>query len=196
MWSTSHNLRGRRGTCMHQHSTSGIRRRRRRRHSTYYWHMAQCEGVGWLRWRFAVMTKIRDIRERNVTIRSELWTTNMCSLGFQDIREWVILWKLILRSLGCSSTHTNWDNRSSYTPECWWMFQGTRYCPLDIGPRASKCQKRVPVWLAFSLQAADQESPADALPAAMLVAPILVSIRVGLCRMSWVWPPKHTQKVQ
>ena len=42
------------------------------------------------------------IRERNVTIRSEIWTMNIRSLGFRDIREWVILWRLILRSLGCN----------------------------------------------------------------------------------------------
>ena len=54
-------LPGRHGICMHQHSTSGIRKRiskkKRRRmwHSTYR-HMMQCEDVGWLlRW-FAVMT--------------------------------------------------------------------------------------------------------------------------------------------
>ena len=46
--------------------------------------------------------KIRDIRKRNLTIRSDIWTTNIRFLGFQDIREWVILWRLILRSLGCS----------------------------------------------------------------------------------------------
>ena len=45
--------------------------------------------------------KIRDIRERKVTIRSEIGTTNIRSLGIQDIREWQTLWGLILRSLGC-----------------------------------------------------------------------------------------------
>jgi hypothetical protein len=45
--------------------------------------------------------KIRDVRERNVTIRSETWTTNIRSLGFHDIRERVTLWRLILRSLVC-----------------------------------------------------------------------------------------------
>jgi hypothetical protein len=34
-----------------------------------------------------VNAKIRDIRERNVTIRSEIRTTNICSLGFRDIKE-------------------------------------------------------------------------------------------------------------
>ena len=47
--------------------------------------------------------KIRDTRERNVTIRSEISTTNIHSLGFWDIREGVILWRLILWSLGCIS---------------------------------------------------------------------------------------------
>ena len=45
--------------------------------------------------------KFGDIRERNVTIRSETWTVNIRSLGFQDIRECVTLWRLILWSLGC-----------------------------------------------------------------------------------------------
>jgi hypothetical protein len=47
----------------------------------------------------------RDIRERNVTIRSEILTTNICSLGFRDIRECVTLWGLILWGLGCISFH-------------------------------------------------------------------------------------------
>ena len=46
--------------------------------------------------------KFRDIRERNVTRRSEIWTTNICSQGFRDIRECVTLWGLILRSLRCT----------------------------------------------------------------------------------------------
>ena len=61
VWSTPLGLPGQCGICMHQHSTSGIRKRRRRRrirrwHSTY-WHMAQCEGVGWLLWWCVLMTK-------------------------------------------------------------------------------------------------------------------------------------------
>ena len=49
--------------------------------------------------------KFRDIRERNVTIRSEIWTTNICSLGFRDIRECVTLWRLIFQSLRCTILH-------------------------------------------------------------------------------------------
>jgi hypothetical protein len=58
-------------------------------------------GLGWLLGWFALMTNY-DIRERNVTIRSEIWTRNVRSLGFQDIREYVTLWRLILQSLGCT----------------------------------------------------------------------------------------------
>ena len=79
VWSTPLGLPRQRGGRMHQHSTSGIRRRTRRWHSTC-WHMAQCEGVCWLLWWFALMTKFRDIRERNVTIRSEIWIVNMRSI--------------------------------------------------------------------------------------------------------------------
>ena len=46
--------------------------------------------------------KFCDMRERNVTIRSEIWIMNIGSLGFRDIRECVTLWGLILRRLGCS----------------------------------------------------------------------------------------------
>jgi hypothetical protein len=45
--------------------------------------------------------KFCDIREGNVTIRSEIWTMYIHSLGFWDIRECVTLWRLILRILGC-----------------------------------------------------------------------------------------------
>ena len=44
--------------------------------------------------------KIHDIKERKMTIRKEIWPIR--SLGFRDIREWVTLWGLILRSLGCT----------------------------------------------------------------------------------------------
>ena len=55
VWFTPRGLPGRCGNCIHQHSTSGIRRRGRRHCS--YWHMAQCEGMNWLLWWFAWMTK-------------------------------------------------------------------------------------------------------------------------------------------
>ena len=51
--------------------------------------------------------KVHDIRERNLTIRSEIWTTNIRSGGFRDIREWVILWRLMLWKLGCKSFPPN-----------------------------------------------------------------------------------------
>ena len=52
-----------------------------------------------------------DIRERNVTIRSDIWTTNIRSLGFRDIREWMISWRLVLRSLRCiGDTRINMSN--------------------------------------------------------------------------------------
>ena len=104
VWSTPLGLPRRCDGHMHQHSTSDIRKRKRKRrcYSTC-WHMALCEGVGWhLQW-FALMTKFCDIREKNVTIRSEIWTTNIHSLEFRDSRECVTLWRFISRSLGCRS---------------------------------------------------------------------------------------------
>ena len=49
-----------------------------------------------------IYDKFYDIRERNLIIKSEIWTTNIRSLGFLDIREYVTLWRLILWSLGCT----------------------------------------------------------------------------------------------
>ena len=98
VWSTPLGLPRRCGIGLHQHSTSGIRRKRRRRHSTYWhrvWSRVWVDIFGGLHY-----WQIRDTREENVTIRSEIWSTNIRSLGFQDIREWVILWRLMLPSLG------------------------------------------------------------------------------------------------
>ena len=61
------------------------------------------QGCGLTSWVVCFNDKFCDIRERNVAIRSENWTRNICSLGFRDIREWVTLWGLILRSLWCTS---------------------------------------------------------------------------------------------
>ena len=43
-------------------------------------------GCGLISWVVCINVKFRDIRERNVTIRSETCTMNICSLGFRDIR--------------------------------------------------------------------------------------------------------------
>ena len=59
-------------------------------------------GCGLTSWVICINDKFCDIREKNVRIRSEIWTTNTRSPGFQDIRECITLWGLILRSLGCS----------------------------------------------------------------------------------------------
>jgi hypothetical protein len=40
--------------------------------------------------------EVHDIREKNVITRSEIWTTNIRSLRFQDIRKCVTIWRLIL----------------------------------------------------------------------------------------------------
>jgi hypothetical protein len=61
------------------------------------------QGCGLTSWVVCINDKFRDIRERNVTIRIEISTTDIHPLGFQDIRECVTLWGLILWSLGCIS---------------------------------------------------------------------------------------------
>ena len=59
------------------------------------------QGCGLTFWVVCINDKFRDIRERNVTIRCDIWNTNIRSLGFPDTRECVTLWRLISRSLGC-----------------------------------------------------------------------------------------------
>ena len=54
-------------------------------------------GCGMISCVVCINYKFCDIREKNVTTRSEIWTTNIRSLGFRDIRECVTL-----RSLGCT----------------------------------------------------------------------------------------------
>ena len=58
-------------------------------------------GCGLTSWTAFINDKFCDIREKNVTIKSEIWTTKIRTLGFRDIRECVTLWGLILWSLGC-----------------------------------------------------------------------------------------------
>ena len=43
-------------------------------------------GCGLTSWAVCIYDKFRDIRERSITIRSEIWTTNIRSLGFRNIR--------------------------------------------------------------------------------------------------------------
>jgi hypothetical protein len=89
---------------MHQHSTSGIKEEEEEEEEEDTppldtWHNARVwvEFFGGLH-----NDKLRDVRERNVTIRNEICTTNIRSLGFRDIRESVTLWRLMEHSLGCS----------------------------------------------------------------------------------------------
>jgi hypothetical protein len=74
--------------------------------------MRGCELTSWV---VCITDKSRDIRERNVTIRSEIGTTNIRSLGFRDTRECVTLWGLILWSLGCVRVLTNYAQKSPRT---------------------------------------------------------------------------------
>ena len=45
------------------------------------------QGCGWNFLVVCINGKIHDTRERNVTMRSDIWTKNIRSLGFWDIRE-------------------------------------------------------------------------------------------------------------
>ena len=77
---------------MHQQSTSGIRRRRIRIRRVILLHMlthGAMRGRGLTSSVVCINDKFCNIRERNVTIRSEICTTNIRSLEFRHIREYV-----------------------------------------------------------------------------------------------------------
>ena len=85
----------------------------KRRHSTYV--STYCKGVDWLLWWFASIEikNTCDIRERNVTMRKEIQTKKIRSLGFWDIKEWMVLWKMILWNLRCTPNHVPSNYRSN-----------------------------------------------------------------------------------
>jgi hypothetical protein len=61
-------------------------------------------GCGFTSLVVCINDKFHDIWEKNVTIRTEI-STNIRPLGFGDIRECVILWRLILQSWRCIWCH-------------------------------------------------------------------------------------------
>ena len=103
VWPTPLGLPKWRGGQMHQHSTSGIRKRKRSVTLPMLTHGAMW-GCGLTSLMVCINDTFCDIRERNMTIRSDIWTTKIRSLGFWEFIECVTLWKLILRSLGCISS--------------------------------------------------------------------------------------------
>jgi hypothetical protein len=114
VWSTSLGLHGRCGGRKHQHSTSG--RRRRRRLTFHMLTHGAMWGWGLTSLMVCINDKVSDIRERNVTIRSEILTMHVRSLGFRVIRECVTLWRLILWSLGCMCNEVVFTNKFSLYP--------------------------------------------------------------------------------
>ena len=88
-------------------------------------------GCGLTSLMICINDKFCDIRERNVTTRSEIWTTNIRSLRFWDIRERVTLGGLILRSLGCVCVYTH---TYTYTHElCKWVLSTRRLVKKHLG---------------------------------------------------------------
>jgi hypothetical protein len=103
MWSTPLDLPMRCGGRMNQHSNEWHKERKKNKKVTLHrFTHGTMWGCGLTSWVVCINDKFYDIREKNMTIRCEIWTTNIRSLGFQDIRDWVTLWRLILRGLGCT----------------------------------------------------------------------------------------------
>jgi hypothetical protein len=142
-WSTPLGLPRQCGRCMHQHLTSGISRRRRRRRrrrttTTTRW-CSTCwrNGCGLTSSAVWINDKFCDIRERNVTIRNEIWTMYIYSLGFWDIGECVTLWGVDITEFNvyqcCTSKgwFTPWTMKSSQGPVKFvigcWPYPGTTF---------------------------------------------------------------------
>jgi hypothetical protein len=133
VWFKSLGLLGWCGRSMHQHSTGGIRRKIRRRirrwHSTC-WHMAQCEGVGWLLGWFALMTHFVTKGEK---CDDKEWDLNYEHPfpRISDIRECMTLWRLILRILGCSASYLD-HCTTLFAKGLNWMLRGLKVSCLII----------------------------------------------------------------
>ena len=56
-------------------------------------------------------TKTHNIKEGIVTTRREICTKNICSLGFQDIREGATLRMVILQRLECTLDCRMWPHK-------------------------------------------------------------------------------------
>ena len=97
-WFTPLDLPGRCGGCMHQQSTSDRKKKKKKKTLHMLTHGAM-RGCGLTSYMVCINDKFCDTRERNVTMRSEIWTTNIRSLGVQGIRECMPLWRLIVWSL-------------------------------------------------------------------------------------------------
>jgi hypothetical protein len=76
--------------------------KKKKKKKSHMWTHGAIRECGLTSWMVCINDKCHDIRERNVAIKSEIWTTNIRSLRFPDIGECVTLWGLILRSLGCT----------------------------------------------------------------------------------------------
>ena len=133
VWSTPLGLPWRCDGRIHQHSISNIRRRIKikiKKVTLYMLTHGAMWGCGLTSWVVCINDKFHDIRKRNMTIRSKIWTTNIRSVGFWDIREYVTLWKLGLWSLGCM--HTNTHNIYTHTP-IWHLICGARELVVPPG---------------------------------------------------------------
>ena len=123
-------------TMWHMHAPTFNKWQKKKKKTLHILTHGAMRGCGLTSLVVCINDKICDIRERNVTIRSEIWTTNIRSLGFQDIREWVIIWRLILQSLGCTSLDLAENLLSD------WLIMGTYnqvkytyiWSKLDIDP--------------------------------------------------------------
>ena len=117
-------------------STSDIRIRRRRRRSHVLTRGAM-RGCGLPSLMVCINGITCDIRETNVTKRSEIWTKNIRSLGFWNVREWHTLRELILWILGCIYRACQW----------WVLWINNLVCKKKI-----LLSKNMPSIMCFNLQ--------------------------------------------
>jgi hypothetical protein len=83
--------------------------------------------------------KIHHIRERKMTIRREVWTTNIRSLRFWDIREWVTLWKLTFWSLRCIHDSPPFHSKDLFMADEYWYAWAKLCIWIHTKPKYIQC---------------------------------------------------------
>ena len=74
-------------TMWHMHAPTFKKKKKKKRVTLHILTHGAMRGCGLTSLMVCINDNICDIRERNVTIRSEILTMNIRSLGFQDVRE-------------------------------------------------------------------------------------------------------------
>ena len=109
-------------------------------------------GCGLASWVVCIDDKFCDKRDRDVTTRSEIWITNIRSLGCRDIEMCETLWRLILRNLGCIGVFNTCQ--MPFSPSNFYFGHFTNMCSTKVLPFTVKASPKFAChkiqWLQFA----------------------------------------------